>query len=642
MPGRTLVCLALLSATGAVAASSGFLLGVDYSEWIIPYEAATQIATDSAGALYILSGCAIAGPSSLCVTKLSADGKTILWQNAVGFVADQMAVDANGGVYVIPVTQSGDTSIYVAKLNANGTGIAWKTPVGFIPPSSLAGWLPVLAADSQGRAYVAAPSDATNGNADVVRLNAAGSAVDYTARVTGTPTSIAVDGSSAAFVAGYAVVQGAVTGFLARVAPDGSPGFYSTLPQDSYPSVFLDASGDAVVFGAGLLQRLDSTGAVTRSTTVLGGGSLLALDVAGNAYITGVTDQLYPVRNSLATCGWNSPSALPVSAPETADLLTVVAPDGSLLQSTYIPGASFNPTPLVATGPNSAVFVVATAGTNFTPTQAGPFLAGETGMSFLLRLSPNANAQVFPLACVGNAATYGTGRIAPGEIVTLIGNGLGPQQGIATQATLQSPFPTQAANVEVTFDGTPAPLLWVQDAQINVVAPWSLTPGQTTQLCVSYNSVKTNCLTWPVAETAPAVFTVDGVHAAALNQDGTINSAANPAAPGSVVSVFATGLGPITTPQADGTLVGLPLPNNVLPVGVEAKWDAPGFPFGMGAGTTPFVVTYAGPAPNLIAGASQINFRIVPYHAGPPYGGQIYVSLPSTSSQAFQVYVAGQ
>jgi uncharacterized protein (TIGR03437 family) len=216
----------------------------------------------------------------------------------------------------------------------------------------------------------------------------------------------------------------------------------------------------------------------------------------------------------------------------------------------------------------------------------------------------------------------------------LFGNGLGPQQGIQTQATLQSPFPTQAANVEVTFDGKPAPLLWVQDAQINVVAPWSLTPGQTTQICVSYNNVKTNCLTWPVTQAAPAVFTLDGVYAAALNQDGTLNSADNPAAPGSIVSVFATGLGPITPPQADGTLVGLPLPNNVLAVRVQAI-SGSGFPFGPPIVITPFDVTYAGPAPYLVAGVSQINFKVV------DYAGDIQVMLPLTQSPAFQVYLAG-
>jgi len=331
-------------------------------------------------------------------------------------------------------------------------------------------------------------------------------------------------------------------------------------------------------------------------------------------------------------------------------LLSVFARDGSLLQTTYVPGAANGV--LIATGPNLTVSVAAVAGTSFAPTQSGPFPTGTPGTSLLLHLSPNANAQTLPLACVGNAASYGTANsgtpgIAPGEIVTLVGNGLGPQQGIQTQATLQSPFPTQVATVEVTFDGTPAPLLWVQDAQINAVAPWSVTPGQSTQVCVSYNGAKTNCLTWPVVEASPAVFTVDGVYAAAVNQDGTLNSASNPAPVGSIVSVWATGLGPITPPQADGTLVGLPLPDNiVVPVGVQAP--TPIFePCHPGVQTCPppyidFDVTYAGPAPYLIAGASQINFQIVDY-APPGYQtGAISLTLSSTRSPGFQVYVAGQ
>jgi uncharacterized protein (TIGR03437 family) len=126
------------------------------------------------------------------------------------------------------------------------------------------------------------------------------------------------------------------------------------------------------------------------------------------------------------------------------------------------------------------------------------------------------------------------------------------------------------ANVQVTLNGTPAPLLWVQDAQINMVTPWSLTPGQNAQVCVSYNDVNTNCLTLPVVQATPAVFMVDAQHAAAQNQDGTINSAANPAAAGSIVTVYATGLGPITPTQPDGSLIGFPLPTNTLAFGVEA------------------------------------------------------------------------
>ena len=126
---RAVLCLALLSAAGAMAASSGFPLGVDYSEWFVPY--AAGIATDNSGHSTF---CRIPRRrQAQLVTKLSADGTTILWQYPLGFVVNAMAVDPDGGVYVVPAWQAGDTSYFVAKLDADGTGIAWKTPVcGFL------------------------------------------------------------------------------------------------------------------------------------------------------------------------------------------------------------------------------------------------------------------------------------------------------------------------------------------------------------------------------------------------------------------------------------------------------------------------------------------------------------------------------
>ena len=248
---KPFICLMLFSVTGAMGSSStGFLLGVNYSEWLnYPPNGGLEIATDSSGSLYILSN-----NISSTVTKLSADGKTIVWQNQLGFATSAMAVDPNGGVYVIPVSQPGDTSVYVAKLGASGTGLAWKTPAGFVPMS-----VPVLAADSQGRAYVAAQYITNNfitQTADVVRLNAAGSGVDYTAQMMGIPTSIAVDASGAAFVVGTETnAQGVNTGFLGRVAPDGSSGFYSILPLGLSQTVAIDGNGNVVVFGSGVVQR---------------------------------------------------------------------------------------------------------------------------------------------------------------------------------------------------------------------------------------------------------------------------------------------------------------------------------------------------------------------------------------------------
>ncbi len=110
-----------------------------------------------------------------------------------------MAVTPSGDVFVIPTFQSSQTSIYVAKLGAAGSGIAWQASAGsgFL---FLQSFPPVLAADSQGRTYVAAPN--SGATALLVSLNAAGSAVDYTASVTGLVASIAADGTGAAVVAG--------------------------------------------------------------------------------------------------------------------------------------------------------------------------------------------------------------------------------------------------------------------------------------------------------------------------------------------------------------------------------------------------------------------------------------------------------
>ena len=574
-----------------------------------------------------------------------------------------MAVSPAGDVFVLPAIQSSDTSLYVAKLGAEGSKIAWKASAGFLPPASLTA---VLAVDSQGRTYVSAPTSNASvydTGSLVARLNAAGSAVDWTTTVTGWPTSIAADGSGAVVVAGSLPGSGTPTVYVTRLAPDGSSGYYASLSQETSPALALDASGNAVVFtsssGLGVLRRLSSTGAVIASTSVLannlGNWSAMGLDAAGNAYVLGTTGQLYPVRNNIATClpsaSLGSQNGTRPVVQGTVPILVVVAADGSISQSTYLPGAAVsdaNPTPLLATGPNSTVFVATTSAAGFAPTQQGPFQQAPGG-TFLLRLAPHAAAQTVPLACVGNAATYFTVPVAPGEIVALMGSGLGPAQGIQTQLTPESPYPVQVSGVKVTFDGTPAPLLWVQDSQINAVVPWSLTPGSNTKICVSWSGASTNCLTWPVAQTAPGVFSVDGHYACALNQDGTINSATNPATPGSIVAVWATGLGPIQPAQADGAEVVTPLPANVLQADVEAWWLSLVPPFMNSLVSRSVPVTYSGPAPYLVSGTSQVNFQIP---SAVPYYAKFYLALPATSptaspdgtnrSQDFSIYVAGQ
>jgi len=626
---RKIVCSVLFSAIAAAALTPDFRLGVKYSEWLsLPGSNSVQLAADTSGAAYFLSTTIQANVALSTVTKISADGTTLLWQNQLGFAASTMAVDPNGGVYVVPVRQDSETTGYIAKLSPAGTGLAWKTSIGFLPQS-----LPAIAVDALGRVYLTAQYAVNNfvtRSAYVVRLNASGSAIDFTTQIGGIPTSIALNASGAAYIAGSAVdTHGVTTGFLASVASDGAAGYYTIFPVGLSQTVAVDANGNVALFGGSTIQRIDSTGAVTSKTTVAGPAVAFALDAAGNAWIAAVTNQIYPVKNSLATC---RPSAATM-APNYSELLNVIAPDGSILQATYLPGGDNLGSPRLAVTPNGTVLVAATAGPGFTPTQSGPFTAGTAGSLFLTQFSSGSSAPTYSLTCAGNSASLAVSAISPGELISLAGNGLGPQQGAQAHA---NSYPTRMANVQVTFDGTPAPLLWVQDAQINLVAPWSLTPGQNTRVCVSYGDVNSNCLMLPVVQVTPAVFTVDGRYAAALNQDGTYNTAANPAAPGSIVSVWATGLGPITPSLPDGSPIGLPLPTNALPFQVEAIYTV-GIPFGTDI-HVPFEVQYAGPAPTFVAGVSQINFRVAPYAS---YGA-IYLHTGSTYSPGFTIHVAGQ
>ena len=87
----------LLPASGFTQTASPFRLGVDLSQ---PFpRLITELFTDSAGSLYILS--------DTVVTKLASDATTVLAQNDVGFPVRAMAVDPDGTVFLVPTFQPG-------------------------------------------------------------------------------------------------------------------------------------------------------------------------------------------------------------------------------------------------------------------------------------------------------------------------------------------------------------------------------------------------------------------------------------------------------------------------------------------------------------------------------------------------------
>jgi uncharacterized protein (TIGR03437 family) len=146
---------------------------------------------------------------------------------------------------------------------------------------------------------------------------------------------------------------------------------------------------------------------------------------------------------------------------------------------------------------------------------------------------------------VVNAATMAPpNSFGPGTLRVITGMNLSP--GIAS--AMSTPLPTELLGVSVFYNGTRAPLLYVSPTQINLQSP-SLQEA-VAMVTVHNGSASSDAVT--VERGRPpdlGVFTLDGSgcgpsHVYNLDSAGdlTLNSAQNSAAPGSVITLFGTGL----------------------------------------------------------------------------------------------------
>ncbi len=179
------------------------------------------------------------------------------------------------------------------------------------------------------------------------------------------------------------------------------------------------------------------------------------------------------------------------------------------------------------------------------------------GMTGVLRVAAPCSANTSPCtsaAGITNAANFLAGPVVPGELFTLFGVGLGPAQGVYFQMS-NGKVPTSLAGTRVLFDGVAAPVLYSQANQVNAMVPFSVAGKKTTQVTVEYNGTTTAASTLSVVDGSPGLFTMNGSgkgQAVAANQDGTLNSASKPAAAGSIIRLYATGIGQTDPPLADG------------------------------------------------------------------------------------------
>ena len=140
---------------------------------------------------------------------------------------------------------------------------------------------------------------------------------------------------------------------------------------------------------------------------------------------------------------------------------------------------------------------------------------------------------------VGNAASFTYGTVAPGSYAVLYGLNL--VSGTATPM--------------VTFNGIAATVVYSSATQINLIVPASLAGQSAASVVVTAGGMVSNSFKVTLAANAPGIFNPGVINVA----NGSINTASNPAARGSYISVYLTGLStPVTGATVNiGTQTGL-------------------------------------------------------------------------------------
>lgn len=201
------------------------------------------------------------------------------------------------------------------------------------------------------------------------------------------------------------------------------------------------------------------------------------------------------------------------------------------------------------------------------PEKPAQTTAGETAGA-----GNSRNARPPKLEAIAHAATFQTGPVAPGEIVSLFGTGLGPTEPAGFRPG--ESLPLELAGARVLLDGEATPLLFASAGELKAVLPEKIADSGMISVTVEYQGKRSETLKLDVVSAAPGIFTFDNSgkgQAAALREDGSLNSSSNAASRTEVITLMATGLGLTRRNlEADGRLEPF-LPVEVFIGGLPAE-----------------------------------------------------------------------
>jgi uncharacterized protein (TIGR03437 family) len=344
---------------------------------------------------------------------------------------------------------------------------------------------------------------------------------------------------------------------VAETTQSGGNWLIASIP---FPLSVVEVNATAATLGPGTY-----TGAVGITTS----GNLSAtVPVALTVYPSGAGQfSVSPSSLTLATTlGGTTTATLTVAVSSGSPLFTIPSTAGPI-QFNYIGS------PLTAGNQYTAP---ATIQLSTNATLPGTYYAsitvswsgGSATIPVTIYVASPANVPPIASAIVSSGSAI-TGAIAPGELISIFGSGLGAGP-TNLELTSNGTVATTLNGTQVLINGAAAPIIYSSSSQVNAIVPYEVSISSTATVQVTANNVPTAAWAIPVAAAAPSVFTTSasGIgQAAIVNADGSVNSASNPASRGSVIQVYATGGGQ-TFPLSSTGAVAQSSANLSLPVSV--------------------------------------------------------------------------
>lgn len=221
-----------------------------------------------------------------------------------------------------------------------------------------------------------------------------------------------------------------------------------------------------------------------------------------------------------------------------------------------------------------------------------------------------------------NGASFLSDAVSPGEWLAIAGANLGPVLPSYQQMDGTGHVTTTLSGTQVFFDGLPAPLLYTSSNQVGAVVPFG-TAGPATKVQLQYQDQLSPPMMIPVVPATPALFSQDGTGGGLgqiLNEDGSTNGWDNPAKPGSVITLYATGVGQTDPAGDDGKVTtSSPAPAPILPMTVFIDSQSS-------------EVVSVGAAQGMVQGLVEINARVPDTASGGEVRVMIRVGAYSSSN----------